>query len=137
MDSEHKTRIAMVGCGFYAQNHLHAWSELRDKGAELVAVCDLDAAKAAAAGETFGARSFTDVDQMLDTVPVDLVDIATRIIRTKNWQPRRRTGKSRPSFKSPLRRIGRTALRSWKRPNGRVPGWRSTRTSGSHPPCGA
>ena len=79
MDSEHKTRIAMVGCGFYGQNHLHAWSELRDKGAELVAVCDLDSAKAAAAGKAFGARPFTDVDQMLDTVPVDLVDIATRI----------------------------------------------------------
>jgi predicted dehydrogenase len=73
------TRVAMVGCGFYAQNHLHAWSDLRDRGAELVAVCDLEATKAEAAGRKFGAPCFTDVDRMLDTVAIDLVDIATRM----------------------------------------------------------
>ena len=36
------TRIAVVGCGFYAQNHLNAWNDLKDKGAKLVSVCDLD-----------------------------------------------------------------------------------------------
>ena len=79
MDISEKTPIAMIGCGFYAQNHLHAWSELRDKGAELVAVCDLDAAKAEAAGKAFGAKWFTNVDQMFGTVAIDLVDIATRM----------------------------------------------------------
>ena len=74
-----KTRVAMIGCGFYAQNHLHAWSDLRDQGAELVAVCDLDATKAEAAGRNFGAPWFTDVDRMLDTVSIDLADIATRM----------------------------------------------------------
>ncbi len=44
-------RIAVVGCGFYAQNHLHAWSGLRDQGAELAAVCDLDSERAKAAGD--------------------------------------------------------------------------------------
>ena len=33
--------IAVVGCGFYAENHLHAWKDLGLKGASLAAVCDL------------------------------------------------------------------------------------------------
>ena len=45
------TRIAVVGCGFYAQNHLNAWNDLKDKGAKLVSVCDLDHLKAKEAGE--------------------------------------------------------------------------------------
>lgn len=74
-----QTRVAMVGCGFYAQNHLHAWQHLASKGVDLVAVCDLDPAKAEAAGKRFGAPWFTDVDKMLDSIPVDLIDIATRM----------------------------------------------------------
>ena len=45
------TRIAVVGCGFYAQNHLNAWNDLKGKGAKLVSVCDLDHKKAKVAGE--------------------------------------------------------------------------------------
>ncbi len=79
MRDEKQTRVAMVGCGFYAQNHLHAWKYLHSKGAHLVAVCDLDPAKAEAAGKRFEAPWFTDVDKMLDAVDVDMVDIATRM----------------------------------------------------------
>ena len=31
---------ALIGCGFFARNHLHAWRGLEE--AELVAVCDRD-----------------------------------------------------------------------------------------------
>ena len=31
----------LIGCGFFSRNHLHAWSEV--EGAEIAAVCDLDA----------------------------------------------------------------------------------------------
>ena len=41
--------IGLIGCGFFAQNHLHAWKDLAPEGADLVAVCDLDPAKANAA----------------------------------------------------------------------------------------
>lgn len=71
--------IGMVGCGFYAQNHLHAWADLKSAGANLAAVCDRDEAKAAAAGQKFGVPHFTDMATMLDTVKIDLVDIATRM----------------------------------------------------------
>ncbi len=73
------TRVGLIGCGFYAQNHLNAWTDLRNAGAELVAVCDLDPVKAEAAGTKFGTLWFTDVDQMLDRVPIDLLDIVTRM----------------------------------------------------------
>jgi D-apiose dehydrogenase len=42
-----RLRLAVIGCGFFAQNHLNAWSETA--GVELVAVCERDAAKAEAA----------------------------------------------------------------------------------------
>lgn len=71
--------IGMVGCGFYARNHLHAWADLRSEGAILSAVCDRDPARAEAAGKAFGVPHFTDMNRMLDTVKIDLVDIATRM----------------------------------------------------------
>jgi len=47
-------RGALIGCGFFAQNHLNAWRDMREDGVELVAVCDIDPAKAKAAAEGFG-----------------------------------------------------------------------------------
>lgn len=66
---------AVIGCGFFAQNHLKAWDDVQ--GAELVAVCDLDVAKAEAAAVLTGAQAFSDVDQMFDEMTLDFVDIAT------------------------------------------------------------
>lgn len=71
-------RIGVIGCGFYAQNHLHAWKELAADGAVLAAVCDVDAGKAEAAGRAFGVPSYTDAAVMLATEPLDAVDIVTR-----------------------------------------------------------
>lgn len=43
----------VVGRGFFAQNHLHAWADLKPRGIEIAAVYDVDSAKAkAAAGST-------------------------------------------------------------------------------------
>ena len=72
-------KVGMVGCGFFAQNHLLAWRDLRAEGAVLAAVCDIDGAKAEAAGRKFGVPYFTDMTRMLDAVKIDLVDIATRM----------------------------------------------------------
>jgi predicted dehydrogenase len=69
----------MVGCGFYAQNHLNAWSDLQPEGALLAAVCDMDQEKAKTAGDKFGVPYFTRLDAMLEAIPIDLVDIATRM----------------------------------------------------------
>ena len=71
-------RIGVIGCGFYAQNHLHAWKELGAEGAVLAAVCDVDAGKAGAAGQAFGVPWYTDVKEMLGAEKLDAVDIVTR-----------------------------------------------------------
>ena len=71
-------RIGVIGCGFYAQNHLNAWRDLKADGAALSAVCDVDPAKAKAAGETFGVPWYTDVKAMLAAEKLDAVDIVTR-----------------------------------------------------------
>lgn len=73
--------VALVGCGFFAQNHLNAWRDLAAEGAvRLVAVCDIDPAKAQAAAAEFGVpRWYDDAAAMLDAERPGLVDIATRM----------------------------------------------------------
>lgn len=79
MQKREQVTVGVVGCGFYAQNHLNAWSDLRPDGAVLAGVCDVDPERAKAAGSKFGVPYFTRLDAMLDAVPIDLVDIATRM----------------------------------------------------------
>lgn len=73
-----KVRVGLIGCGFYAANHLNSWRELAAEGAALTAVCDVDPAKAKAAGEEFGVPCYTEAAKMLDAHELDLVDIVTR-----------------------------------------------------------
>jgi D-apiose dehydrogenase len=71
-----RLRLGVIGCGFFAENHLNAWSRM--EGVELAAVCDIDAGKARSAAERFGAaRSYTSAEDMLDKEQLDFVDIAT------------------------------------------------------------
>ena len=72
---KHPYRFALIGCGFFAQNHLHAWAEIPE--VELVAVCDIDPAKAAAAAAQFGGTAYTDAAELLAHEQLDFVDIAT------------------------------------------------------------
>lgn len=66
---------AVIGCGFFAQNHLKAWKSI--PGCELVGVCDLDPAKAREAARLTGARAYGDAARMLSCERPDFVDIAT------------------------------------------------------------
>ncbi len=69
-------RGGLIGCGFFAQNHLHAWQEV--DGAEIVALCDRDPGRLAAAGDKFGVGArFSDAAAMLAEAELDFVDIAT------------------------------------------------------------
>jgi predicted dehydrogenase len=70
----------LIGCGFFAQNHLNAWRDMKVDGVDLVAVCDIDPNKAAAAAKQFGIpHHYTDVAALLDAEKLDFVDIATRM----------------------------------------------------------
>lgn len=73
-------RLAVIGCGFFAQNHLNGWRDLAAEGVELVAVCDIDAKKAEDAAKTFAVpRFYADAGALLDKEKVDFVDIVTRM----------------------------------------------------------
>jgi len=72
--------VAVVGCGFFARNHLHAWKDLAAEGVDLVAVCDIDPAKAQAAAAAFGVPHwYDDAERMLREAKPGLVDIVTRV----------------------------------------------------------
>ena len=75
-----RTRVGLIGCGFFARNHLHAWKDLAAAGADLVAVCDVDREKAEAAAREFGVpAAYQDAGAMLAAERLDLVDIVTRM----------------------------------------------------------
>jgi len=68
-------RFALIGAGFFAQNHLHAWAEMPE--VELVAVCDVDPSRVKATAERFGARPYLDTAELMANEELDFVDIAT------------------------------------------------------------
>jgi len=69
-------RGAVIGCGFFAQNHLHAWNNIAD--VRLVAVCDRDTEKAKAAAARFGVPAwYGDAAELFARENLDFVDIAT------------------------------------------------------------
>ena len=70
-------RGALIGCGFFARNHMHGWADA--EGAEIVAVCDLDRAKAEDFARSFDATPYTDAAAMLAEVRPDFVDVATTV----------------------------------------------------------
>ena len=71
-----KLKVAAVGCG--GIGHLHQLGYLQHPGAELVAVCDIDAAKAQARAEDLNiAKWYPSIKEMLAHEECDLVDVVT------------------------------------------------------------
>lgn len=69
---------ALIGCGFFAQNQMHAWQAIG--GAKITAICDRDPARLAETAARFGiARTYADADQMIAAEDLDFVDIATTV----------------------------------------------------------
>jgi predicted dehydrogenase len=75
--SSNEVRVGLVGVGAVPQTaHLPILSKMR--GAELVALCDNDGAKARAIGERFGGPAiYTDIEDLLELEQLDAVIIAT------------------------------------------------------------
>ena len=70
--------VGLIGCGFFAVNHLHAWRDIA--GVEVAAICDRDPARLAAMGDQFGiARRYADAAAMLAAEALSFVDIATTV----------------------------------------------------------
>jgi predicted dehydrogenase len=71
-------RGALIGCGFFSHNHLHAWRQLPD--VEIVALCDMDEQRLAVAAGEFGVRrTYRDAAELFSGERLDFVDIATTV----------------------------------------------------------
>jgi UDP-N-acetyl-2-amino-2-deoxyglucuronate dehydrogenase len=74
--TDRKIRFALAGCGRIAANHVAAIERHADR-AELVALCDPDAAAVAAAAERTGAQAFAGYRAMLAASDADCVILST------------------------------------------------------------
>ena len=70
-----RVRVALVGCGRISKNHLEAIAKVAEL--ELVAVADNNLSRAEAVAAANGVPGFGSLEEMLDTVPSDLVTICT------------------------------------------------------------
>ena len=69
-------RIAVIGTGRISKFHFAAWAAA--DGVEIVAVCDVDAGRAAEMAKRYGVpRSYSSVGELLDRQEVDAIDIVT------------------------------------------------------------
>ena len=69
-------KVAVLGCGFFATNHINSWKNFKD--VDLVAVCDLDEKRAINASNLAeGIPYFTNAELMLKKTQPDVVDIIT------------------------------------------------------------
>ena len=74
--SKRKLRGLLVGAGYFSDFHLDAWQRM--SGASIVGICDLDEAKARAAGDKYGiADVYSDLGAALQREDLDFVDLAT------------------------------------------------------------
>ena len=73
---DRKVRFALAGCGRIASNHIESVGRHAER-AELVAVCDTDAAALAAAVQRTGARGYASYTQMVAHAAADCVVLAT------------------------------------------------------------
>ncbi|QFY63987.1 Gfo/Idh/MocA family oxidoreductase (plasmid) [Rhizobium grahamii] len=69
---------ALIGCGFFAVNQMHAWNDV--DGAEIVAICDRDPERLKIVGDQFGIeRRYSDAEALFSDGGFDFVDIATTV----------------------------------------------------------
>ncbi|MDX8533718.1 Gfo/Idh/MocA family oxidoreductase [Mesorhizobium sp. VK25A] len=71
-------RGALIGCGFFAVNQMHAWRDI--DGASIAAICDRDPERLRIVGDQFGiARRYSDAAALFANETLDFVDIATTV----------------------------------------------------------
>lgn len=71
-------KIAVIGCGFFAMNQLSGWKDI--DGVQVVALCDRDQGRLAAAAALFpNVKCYTDAAALFADGGFDVVDIATTV----------------------------------------------------------
>ena len=70
-----KTKIAVIGCGFWGWNHLRVLSEIPN--AELVAASDIDEERLKMVKKKYGIKTYTNYKELLKKERLDAVTICT------------------------------------------------------------
>ena len=70
-----KLGTAVVGTGFWGKNHARVYKDLQET--DLLAVCDIDAERAKAVADQFGAKPYTSVRRMLQNEEIKAVSVCT------------------------------------------------------------
>ena len=70
-------KFALLGCGRIAKRHSELLGEGQIEGAELAAVCDVDKQKAQLIGEQFKVPFYSELDEMMKTIDIDVVVVLT------------------------------------------------------------
>ncbi|HEX2033841.1 MAG TPA: Gfo/Idh/MocA family oxidoreductase [Chloroflexota bacterium] len=80
-------KTAVVGLGGIGRNHLRTYKA--HPQAEVVAVCDVDRARADAVAAEFGVKAYYDLDELLGSESVDMVSVATAGVEngSHHYQP--------------------------------------------------
>ncbi len=78
-----KLRVGVVGMRGIGNQHAEVYKS--DPHSELVAVCDIDAARVGEAATRWGVPGFHTVDQMLGAAELDLVSVATGGFENGSW----------------------------------------------------
>lgn len=73
---DRRIRVGLVGCGRISKNHFGSF-ERHGADIELVAVCDIDPQTLEAHSKTYGVPGFLQMEEMLRSVPLDLVVLCT------------------------------------------------------------
>ncbi|GGF30593.1 dehydrogenase [Halobacillus andaensis] len=69
-----KLKVAIIGCGSIAQNR-HLLEYEANEEVDIVAVCDIVEERAMVTAEAFGAKSYTDYEELLNKEDVDAVSV--------------------------------------------------------------
>lgn len=70
-------KVALVGCGRISKRHSELLAEEQISRAKLVSVCDVIVEKAKSIGEKYKVPYFTDMEDMMSSIDIDLVVVLT------------------------------------------------------------
>lgn len=71
-----RIKIACIGCGYFARFHIEAWQRIPE--IELVAICDLDRAKAIELAQQYNVPNvYSDVSELYAQEAIQVIDIIT------------------------------------------------------------
>lgn len=70
-----KLGVAVIGTGQWGKNHARVYNEL--PSTELIAVCDVNAERAKAMAQQYGAKAYSDSTEMLKDKAIEAVNVCT------------------------------------------------------------